>query len=119
MADTPRVEIQERPLQQQSQESEPALGVPLPFSGPTLGGGTRRNSVSLDVINDQRAFVALLEAILNRSGHTTTSLAEALGVKRQSVQQYFHERRRPSIKQFVTFVEACGGRLSIEFPPRR
>lgn len=68
------------------------------------------------VSSDPRAFQALLEFILSRTGMTVGELALTMGVKKSSLSQYFNGRRpNPSIAWFSRFCEACGCQLSVKW----
>jgi predicted XRE-type DNA-binding protein len=89
--------------------------VPLPSSAtPT------HNRPSLAaVIADDRAIMSLIEQLLDRSGLPQTEIARRLGIRKQSLNQYRHLRRkRPSIQWIARLADACGARLFVEFPAR-
>jgi DNA-binding transcriptional regulator YdaS (Cro superfamily) len=69
------------------------------------------------LVCDERAIARLLGLLLSRGGLSIGEVARRLGVTPQAVRQYLRGRRnKPSLIWFVKFAEACGGKVSIEFP---
>lgn len=69
------------------------------------------------VVGDDRALVSLMDQLFKQSGLTQVELAERLGVRKQTINQYLNYRRcNPSVLWLMRFAEACGGRLIMEIP---
>jgi predicted transcriptional regulator len=71
------------------------------------------------VISDDRVISRLLETVLYRAGITQKEAADRLGINPATIRQYIGARStRPGLRWFVKFVEACGGRVYLQFPER-
>lgn len=78
---------------------------------------TPLNSRLAVVSPDDRALTSLIARLIEDSGLHQVELANRMGVKRQSINQYRIGRRtHPSVQWLARLVAACGGRLIIEFP---
>lgn len=82
----------------------------------------RKNSWSkprrVPVVGDHKAIAALAEDLLGSIGITQAEAARRLGIKPQSLSQYFRYKRiRPSVQWLCRLVELVGGRIYVEFGP--
>lgn len=78
---------------------------------------TQLNSRLAIISPDDRALTSLIARLIDTCGLHQAELANRMGVKRQSVNQYRIGRRtHPSVQWLARLVAACGGRLLIEFP---
>lgn len=69
------------------------------------------------LVADDRAVASLITLLLDRSGVSQHELARRLGIRVQSLAQYKRGKRsNPSVKWLARLVEACGGKLYVEFP---
>lgn len=114
------------------QTESPGVPAASPEAGPPAEGSiypvvpssaiqpTFRQHTSLTpLVCDERAIAKLLETLISRSGKSLGVLSDSLGVTRNAVRQYIRGRRnKPSLIWFVRLAEACGARVSIEFPKR-
>ena len=102
---------------------------PQAFEGPSIdftplpGGATAtpifRTSPLTPMVCDRRAITQLLGMLLDRAGISTAEGARRLGMNVESLRPYLRGRRtKPSLLWFLKFVEACGGRVYVEFPQK-
>lgn len=76
-----------------------------------------RNARQVAVVSDDAAITAIVGLLIARSGHTPADLADALGVKYQSLAQYRDGyRTNPSIRWLSRLAHVCGAKIYIEFP---
>lgn len=80
----------------------------------------RASSSLTPVLCDERAIGRLLETLISRGGISIGEASRRLGVTTNTVRQYLAGRRsRPSLLWFVRLAEACGAKVTVEFPGRR
>jgi hypothetical protein len=83
----------------------------------------RTQGVSFDIVTDKRRFASLIKEMRVQSMLPTRVLANRLGVRQASLNQYFYRKRgsggTSTLKWFLRFAEACGCRLYITFPSAR
>jgi hypothetical protein len=100
--------------------AEPQGFSPIPGASSAPSMFRTHQSLTYPIVSDDKAIVGLLETLLSRSGLTISEVARRLGINPASIRQYVHGRRpKPSIGWFVRFVEMCGGKVTVELPPRR
>jgi hypothetical protein len=99
-----------------SDASTPADFSPLPSSQSSYTP-FHRTSPLTPLVCDRRAIQRLLETLLHRSGLSTREAGVRMGGSENSLRNYLKGRvGKPSLYWFVRLVEACGGRVLIEFP---
>jgi len=80
----------------------------------------RTQNVTFDVVTDKRRFAHLIREMRVQSMLTTRTLANRLGIRQASLNQYFYRKRgaggTSTLKWFLRFAEACGCQLYITFP---
>lgn len=87
----------------------------VPFS---FTDASKSSPKRLPIVGDGRALVQLVESLLTHADISQAEMARRLGIKVQSLNQYFRYRRlNPSVQWLVRLVEACGGKVYIEFGP--
>lgn len=91
--------------------------VPMPSSvaAPSRGVTTPLTPV----VCDDRAIAALLWHLLHRGGLSASEMARRQNCTYNNIGQYVEGRRSPSLVWFVRFVELCGARVWLEYPPER
>jgi transcriptional regulator with XRE-family HTH domain len=63
--------------------------------------------------------MSLIDQLLAHAGLSQTEVAERLGIRVQSLNQYrYLRRKRPSLRWFARLAEACGARITLEFPAK-
>lgn len=76
--------------------------------------------VSFDIVTDKKRFATLIREMRVQSMLPTRILANRLGVRQASLNQYFYRKRgsggTSTLKWFLRFAEACGCRIYITFP---
>lgn len=103
-------------------DDAPSADQGSPFDFTPLPGGasasTFLNTSPLSpIVCDRRAITRLLGTLLDRSGTSVRDLAMRLGMNDQSLRPYLKGRRtKPSLLWFLKYVEACGGKVLIQFP---
>ena len=79
--------------------------------------------VSFDIVTDKKRFATLIREMRVQSMLPTRILANRLGVRQASLNQYFYRKRgsggTSTLKWFLRFAEACGCRLYLTFPTER
>ena len=69
------------------------------------------------VVLDQRSIVALIREIIDRSGYTVPQVAEKLGIKPESIYQYYYGYRfNPGVNWLARLAAICGAKLQVELP---
>ena len=116
----PNTEFPEAPTNQAEESPNGSVASSFDFS-PLPGGAStatfHKTSPLTPVVCDRRAIARLLETLLDRAGISVREAATRLGMNDQSLRPYLKGRRtRPSLLWFLKFVEACGGKVYIEFP---
>lgn len=92
--------------------------VPIPSTSP-LPSAIAPTSPAAVVIPDDRYINGLIDALIERSGEPQSVLAQRMGIKKQSLNQYKTQRRgRPSVQWLARLAAICGARLVLEFPTR-
>lgn len=87
---------------------------PSSASRSSRGRGSRKSIV---IVSDDRAVMSLIDECISKAGISQRELADRLGLKHQSVNQYrMLRRKRPSIQWISKLVTACGARLVVEWP---
>jgi hypothetical protein len=90
--------------------------IPLPSHSPSSPTSAPNR---VGVIPDKRAIAGLVNTIITRTGLKQTEVAERMGLTKQSIFNYYAgHRTSPSLFWFSRFVEACGGKVYVEFPDR-
>jgi hypothetical protein len=94
--------------------SDPSL-TPLPStSSPPI----QRSRLAV-IVTDDKAIQSLIELVLDRSGLTQSEIARRLGIKLQSLNEYYRgRRRRPSVQWLARLIDVCGAKIYVEFPSR-
>ena len=92
--------------------------IPLPsLSSSASSTATPLSSRLLAVIPDNQGIYTLVDQIIERSGLRQSEIADRLGIRKQSVNQYATmRRRRPSVQWLARLCSACGARLMVERP---
>jgi hypothetical protein len=103
------------PLSEEDRDPSPSYS-PLPISGFTVPHAYQSHPLS-PLVCDERAIVKLLETLLAKGRVSLREAARRMGTSDQSLRQYLKGRRsKPSLYWFVKLVEACGGRVLVEWP---
>lgn len=83
----------------------------------------RTRGISFDIVTDKQRFSSLIREMRIQSMQPTRILANRLGVRQASLNQYFYRKRgsggTSTLKWFLRFAEACGCRIYITFPSAR
>lgn len=77
--------------------------------------------LSQTILGTDAGVRALLHEMRSRSGVSFRTLAKRMGVVTEDVKQYFNGKRgssRTSIGFLTRFAEACGCRITVQFPER-
>lgn len=116
----PYLVFSEAPPVQPEAASEPPSSSPFDFS-PLPGGASiasfHSTSPLTPMVCDRRAITRLLGTLLEKAGISVGEASRRLGMNDQSLRPYLKGRRtKPSLLWFLKYVEACGGRVYIEFP---
>jgi hypothetical protein len=110
----------EAPTDQLEEASSAPSSSPFDFS-PLPGGATyplfHKTSPLTPMVCDRRAITRLLGTLLEKAGISVGEASRRLGMNDQSLRPYLKGRRtKPSLLWFLKYVEACGGKVYIEFP---
>lgn len=91
---------------------------PLPTTSHLNNSGSLNPVTDLTVVlGDDKAIAALIDRLLDRANLSDAELAARLGIRKNTLYQYrVGRRKRPSIQWLVKLINACGGRLMIEYP---
>ena len=83
----------------------------------------RTKGISFDIVTDKQRFASLIREMRVQSMQPTRILANRLGVRQASLNQYFYRKRGSggtrTRKWFLRCAEACGWRGYITFPSMR
>jgi hypothetical protein len=96
------------------------FGRPKPATNPTE---QRTQGVTFDIVTDKKRFSGLIREMRIQAMLPTRILANRLGIRQASLNQYFYRKRgsggTSTLKWFLRFAEACGCRVYITFPSAR
>jgi hypothetical protein len=96
-------------------DTTPSTVVPLPSSVAQTPRRTRAR-----VVAHEKTIAPLLKELVKDSGLPLSVVADRLGVRRQTVEQYCEKRmlRKPSLIWFAKLAEVCGASIVVEFPAK-
>lgn len=76
-----------------------------------------RRTLQRALILDEKALIALVREIIDRSGMTVPQVAGKLGINPHSLWQYYYGyRRNPSLQWMIRLAGICGGKVLVELP---
>ncbi len=85
----------------------------LPMQAPPTPGVRR----FVPLVGSSNLVPPLLRELITRGGFTVQQFSRRLGCRPENIYQYLSGRRNNMrLATFLTYVEACGARLYVEFP---
>jgi hypothetical protein len=103
------------PQEPSEDETDSSFFTPLPSSSQGQSAFSITSTL-LPVVNDRRAMLKLLGFLLRKSNRSAADVAESMGIQASCVQQYMRGKRpKMGLEWFLRFVQACGGKVRIEF----